>query len=176
MWNLKPYQGTFGICYMKSHVSRYLTHPQFRGMMPRGSWKILLHWVIQTFWNVDLFSYMTSKKKNHVEFISPLLSAENHWSIGTLSRSWWWKPMVWNPVSSESLGLSFGKHTVSCFSWSNRLASLLLRTMCPRHPHLHDLCLSAVSKNNPPWAKKALSAPHSITRCFSLRQLLYCSM
>lgn len=63
MWNLKPYQGTFGICYMKSHVSRYLTHPQFRGMMPRGSWKILLHWVIQTFWNVDLFSYMTSKKK-----------------------------------------------------------------------------------------------------------------
>lgn len=58
------------------------------------------------------------------------------------------------------------------------LASLLLRTMCPRHPHLHDLCLSAVlvSKNDPPWARKALSAPHSITRCFSLRQLLYCGM
>lgn len=117
--NLKLYQGTSGVCYVKIQGSvscKQISYPPpVLGYDALGSWKILLHWVIQTFWNIDLFSYTTSKKKSR-EFISPLLSAENHWSIGTLSRSRWWKPVVWNPVSSESLGLSFGKHTVSCFS------------------------------------------------------------
>lgn len=120
MWHWKPYQKTFILCYMKSHLPashfEWILMPDFFFFLKYMYhvlviWKTV-HWVLETIW---MWSHLITKINKSHSLVSPPILSENLKVLRKLLSSQW-RTHVFSNSYFHSKELNYWQHILSLVS------------------------------------------------------------